>query len=258
MDAALDNLKEKSINAFNIWESLGKPRQGNEFFAMRRAKLEYKNAISKKEQESRNSFSNELNDALIHKDMNTFWKSWKSKMSNTRKKVQVIEGHCTENDIAASFKSFFEKACTPNTPDKHLQSQIKFESLYPYYVPPDCNVSFSVETVDSSINLLKKGKAPGVDNLTAEHLLYSHPILVTCLTQLFNLMLQCGYVPDSFGTGIMIPLLKGNDLDATKCENYRGLTLSPVMSKLFEYALLEVFSCFFYIHLIYSLDLNLE
>jgi len=46
---------------------------------------------------------------------------------------------------------------------------------------------------------MKHGKAAGFDNLTLEHVTYSHPILVWHLCRLFNLMLKHGYVPNHFG-----------------------------------------------------------
>ena len=38
----------------------------------------------------------------------------------------------------------------------------------------------------------------------------AHPILVSILAALFNAMLQHGYVPDDFGRGIIVPLIKEN------------------------------------------------
>jgi len=52
---------------------------------MQQAKYKYKLAIRTKEKQSKEHFSDELNDALINKDMNSFWKCWKSKFS--RKKI---------------------------------------------------------------------------------------------------------------------------------------------------------------------------
>jgi len=46
-------------------------------------------------------------------------------------------------------------------------------------------------------------------------------------------MLQLGYVPDAFGTGVIIPLVKNSDGDTGSTDNYREMTLSPVLSELF-------------------------
>ena len=80
--------------------------------------------------------------------------------------------------------------------------------------------------------------------MVAEHLHYAHPIVVSCMFYLINLMLIHRVVPDAFGEGLIIPLLKDNNLDSSVCDNYRALTLSPVLSKLFEYALLKKVSNF--------------
>ena len=45
-------------------------------------------------------------------------------------------------------------------------------------------------------------------------------------------------MPDEFGKGILIPLIKDSNGDAAHCDNYRGITLSSVISKVFEYAIL--------------------
>ena len=50
----------------------------------------------------------------------------------------------------------------------------------------------------------------GCDGIETEHMVNAHPILVSILAALFNAMLQRGYVPDDFGRGIVVPLIKNN------------------------------------------------
>ena len=90
-DEEFSLLKEKAIQSHSIWLSICKSRSG--FVAMRQDKARYKLAIKTKECDSRNVFSNSLNDALLSKNMDSFWKSWKSKFG---KKVSptVIDGSC--------------------------------------------------------------------------------------------------------------------------------------------------------------------
>jgi len=53
----------------------------------------------------------------------------------------------------------------------------------------------SVEDVDYVIrNNMKCGKAAGADNLTIEHIIYSHPSIVLQLCNLFNLVYVCIYM----------------------------------------------------------------
>jgi len=48
-------------------------------------------------------------------------------------------------------------------------------------------IEVSVEMVDKCIDCMKKGKAAGINGLTVEHLMYSHPALVVriCLVSTF-------------------------------------------------------------------------
>ena len=62
--------------------------------------------------------------------------------------------------------------------------------------------------VDECIRDLKRGKAAGHDDLTAEHLQNYHPLLMVLLSLLFNMIILYGIVPDDFGKGIIIPSLK--------------------------------------------------
>jgi len=41
-------------------------------------------------------------------------------------------------------------------------------------------------------------------------------------------------VPDDFGNGFIIPLLKDKTGNVNSLDNYRAITLIPVISKLFE------------------------
>jgi len=90
-----------------------------------------------------------------------------------------------------------------------------------------------VDAVDDAIrSSMKLGKAPGV--VTAEHIVYAHPAIVIHLTKLFNAMIAHGYVPNYFGTSIIVPLVKDRCGDVSKLANYRAISLSPVFAKLLE------------------------
>jgi len=84
---------------------------------------------------------------------------------------------------------------------------------------------------------MKRGKAPGVDEIKTEHLLYAHPIVTVLLCLLFNIMLKQGTVPSVFSDGIVVPVIKDRNGDIN---NYRAITLSSCTSKLLEMCLIEV------------------
>ena len=107
---------------------------------------------------------------------------------------------------------------------------------------------FDVELISNIIFKLKRGKAAGLDSLTAEHLLHCHPSLSCILVKLFNLMLRCAYLPRDFGQSYTVPLSKVNDCrtKSVSCSDFRGIAISCILSKVFEHCILERFNNFFY------------
>ena len=107
-------------------------------------------------------------------------------------------------------------------------------------------VDFDVELVSNVIAKLKRGKAADLDNLTAEHLIHSHPILSVILCKLFNLILISGYVPTGFGYSYTVPICKLQDsrVKSVKTDDFRGIAISSIISKVFEHCILDRFGCF--------------
>lgn len=94
---------------------------------------------------------------------------------------------------------------------------------------------------------MKRGKAAGLDGLTSEHLQYSHPLLPVVLAKLFNLMIQSGHVPPQFGESFTVPIIKSNYNVYNKSvtvDDFRGISISSVVSKVFEHCILERYEKF--------------
>ena len=102
----------------------------------------------------------------------------------------------------------------------------------------------TVEQVDDIIRCLKFGKAAGLDEITAEHIIYSHPVVACLLVKLFNLMIMLNYIPVEFGFGLSIPLPKENF--SSTLSDYRCITVSPVISKIFELCISYVLKKYLY------------
>ena len=64
--------------------------------------------------------------------------------------------------------------------------------------------------------------------------------------KLFQLILLCKQVPAGFGHSYIVPVPKPKDCitKALTCEDFRGIAISPIISKLFEYCLNEKFTEF--------------
>jgi len=77
-----------------------------------------------------------------------------------------------------------------------------------------------VDLFQNCMDNLKKGKAPGIDNIMAEHIVLAHPVLSVHLSILFSVMLRHKTVPDAFGYGVIIPLIKNTDGNKFVSDNY--------------------------------------
>ena len=210
---------------------------------MIRCKFEYKSLIKSKERNSKNHFSDELIDALMSKNVNNFWKCWKSKFKN-KSRSQMINGHCETAQICNEFAKFFSSIYSADD-EVHYENQkhILFNNLRTYK-GDNTNLTLTVDDIDKAIRKLKMGKSAGMDGIMTEHLHYSHPLLIILLRNLFNAMLMYAYVPNNFTVGVIIPILKANDCDSTCVNNYRGVTISCILSKVLENCLLNFYGSY--------------
>ena len=97
--------------------------------------------------------------------------------------------------------------------------------------------------IDAAGNM-KCGKSSDDDGIQAEHILNAPLNLLTRITTLFNFMLIHAFVPNQFLLGTIIPIIKdrqGKDYDTN---NYRGITISPILSKLLEHTLKITYGAF--------------
>ena len=249
-DQDLDELKQKSIASCEIWKAAGKPRSGLIFTQFRRDKAAYKHGIRAKQREEKEVYTNELHEALLKKQGKAFWNCWASKFESSKSHITHVDGITDTSSIAMHFAQHFAKVCTSNTSLGAARLKDKYVKLRADYTATECdgNNRFDAELVESVIRKLKFGKAAGLDGITAEHLKYCHAILPCVLSKLFNIMLANSHVPPGFGESYTVPLLKNNCNAYSKTltvDDFRGVSISPVLSKVFEHCILDKYSQFF-------------
>ena len=94
---------------------------------------------------------------------------------------------------------------------------------------------------------MKLGKSPGIDGITSEHLIHSHYYAFVMITFLCNLMIISGYVSSEFGCGLTYPIPKiPTYKNLLTTSDFRGITLSPIVSKIIEKGILENVESYFH------------
>ncbi len=93
------------------------------------------------------------------------------------------------------------------------------------------------EEIREAIKQLKSGKAAGPDNIPAEALKADVENAVNLFYPLFKKIWEEGQIPMEWKEGHLIKLPKKGDL--TNCNNYRGITLLSIPSKVFNRIILN-------------------
>ena len=128
--------------------------------------------------------------------------------------------HDTDNDIAVQnhIESLFSNShsqCNTDQTDKFLT-----------------DVKFNLSDVQDALSKAKLNKSPGIDSITNELLKNGGDSLTTSIYNLFQRLVQLENIPHEWNKGIIIPIHKKgskNDLN-----NYRGITLTSCVSKVFN------------------------
>lgn len=249
-DEGLNLAKEKCILSHTAWVAAGNPRCGPIFVKRNEDKKNYRHLIRCGKEKEKKNISSNLLSSLCNKNKTNFWKIWKGKVCNNGKVIPKIEGSHSVELASDKFKLYFEDL--NNNVDNEFESAMesKFNSLLNSREVKDsplsnCTIdpySYSVLLIDVAVSKLHSGKAPGIDNLIKEHLVYSHPMLYEILARLFFICVSMAYVPNQFGLGIIVPILKDSSIrGCQKLDNFRGITLSPIISKVFENCLLFLY-----------------
>ena len=162
--------------------------------SIKKDKLLYKKRIREEQTAETVCYSNDLHEALLRKSGPDFWKIWKSKFERKSLSTQLqVDGTTDSILICENFAKHFETVCSPLNAERSNMIKDNYNELRSQYygTPITDDQYFDVELIGGLAN----GKAAGLDQLSSEHLKYSHPVLVYILIANF-----LGHFPLSFNT----------------------------------------------------------
>ena len=154
----------------------------------------------------------------------------------------MVDGVTSKEGIAESFKNHFVKVSQPNNRQQVNNLKSTFTEKYAEEMANHQNcscASYSITTVHviDAILSLKKGKCSDDTQISAEHFFNAPLPLIHRLQNLFNAMMLHGRVPSQFQRGTIVPIVKDQQGDKSDLNNYRGITIAPLISKIFEHVL---------------------
>ena len=96
------------------------------------------------------------------------------------------------------------------------------------------NTEITVNDIRYAIKQASKGKAMGHDGIPTEVLLVDNDSCVLYLAKLFNVCFHAGVIPESWSRGIINPIPKNPKDDSHNQLNYRGITITSSVYKLYS------------------------
>ncbi|CAC5382904.1 unnamed protein product [Mytilus coruscus] len=204
--------------------------------------LSYKN--------SKNCFRNELRrvydeyvadmsndiEKSIDVDQRLAWCIINSRRSRNTSDILLKLNNKLVNDpesVCAKFANLFEAIAktSDHTEDK---VNIKLLNLIRNRCDNDSIRPVYFEELSKLVINLPNGKACGLDGISYEHLKYGGKLLLRHLCNLFNLIFDQCITPVDWKTSVVIPLFKGGKKLKSDIESYRGISLIPCISKVFQ------------------------
>ena len=149
-----------------------------------------------------------------------------------------------EGAIIEAYKTEFNHRLRKREICDHLANYEKLSnSLCNRYVQTaketQSRMGFHTNKLKNTIKTLKKNKAPGPDGIPAEVFIHAGPKLIQAVISMFMNIEINGYVPDKWNK-VHIKTLYKHKGSHKELENYRGVFLTPAITKLCEkYIMME-------------------
>ena len=162
---------------------------------------------------------------IAGKNFRAFWKG--TKRMNGKVSLPVSVGGCSEpRDIANLFRKHFKVE-----PQLAASAIAKDAEAVTVRENP---IGFNSKDVRNIIKSMKRGKSPGSDGLSIEHLQHAGKHLFRVLAMLFTFCIRHSYLPPKMTETIVVPIPKNVTGDINDKNNYRPISLATVMAKVFD------------------------
>ncbi|XP_022837226.1 uncharacterized protein LOC111364552 [Spodoptera litura] len=212
---------------FCAWADEGKKRYGERYEEMCESRKAFKKKLKWCQDRQEQIKMDNLASHHAKKDFKQFWKQT-SKLSCRPGLPVSIDGINDHMEIANLFKEYFE--IKPHHGTVITSSQ----SVECGAVNHRRSVRFTAKEVREVIRGMARGKSPGYDGLSIEHLKNAGVHLPRILSMFYNLCLCHGYLPEELTKTIVVPIVKNKTGDISDKNNYRPISLATVIAKVLD------------------------
>ena len=220
----LNNLKKEKVKCYKQWVAEGRPRE-QDHLSLLNHKTAKKQFAQEMKRLDRSYESEQLQNVMgsLGLDHRYFWSALRRVRTPHNSKSLAIRNSLEKvvhnlDDVLEVWRLHFSNLSTPK--DDPTLDTAHFDKVNNFVADLNekCDSDrflkdpFTLSEVKSAIKKLHKRKAPGVDGITTEHILYAGDIMVSNLLLFFNLIISREYVPENLRRGLQVPLFKGKNL----------------------------------------------
>ena len=237
-----------SKQSLHRWREAGCPKGPHPLYRDREdAKKALRSALRRQDHHNRIRFFTRITDAsssdqkLFHQLIRRQRKSKTDQSLTLKHNGKLVSD---QEELLTLWMAHFEHLGTPlenpEFDDDHLDLMRSDVSVIEQRCVLDTTppAPVTAKEVLSALNRLNNGKAADEHGLISEHLKSARSVLLPHLVNLLNAIFTTRHVPDSFKTGIIIPVLKKRK-DPLSTDSYRGITITPLLGKVLEHIILE-------------------
>ena len=240
-----DYVKEHRDNAIfwhNIWKQNGSPKVGTVADIRKLTRKKYHQAIKQVKQNKEKVMSTKLAEALIDNQSRDYW----AEVKKIRAKANIVpcsvDGITGKTNIGKVFANKYEQLYNSvSFDDSHMKLLLDDISKN---IHETCNCGkcyhshgVSVVEIKKALSYINHGKSDGTAGLYTDHLINAPIRFHVFLSLLFKSMLTHGSPAEGFMLSTIIPIPKNKRKSMNDSNNYRGIALSSILGKLFDWVL---------------------
>lgn len=208
---------------FHNWIALGKPKSGHAYQQMREARRTFKDKVKWCKKNQTQIKMDILATQHSAKDFSKFWKET-NKLNPKPSVPGSVEGISDSGQIANAFREHF-RVKSPLVTANAGASDIRLGEPI---------TRITAKQVARVVSDMKRGKSPGHDSLSIEHLQYAGVHLPRVLAMLFTFCVGHSYLPKAMMKTVVVPIVKNKTGDVSSLGNYRPISLATVIAKVLD------------------------
>jgi hypothetical protein len=166
-----------------------------------------------------------------------FGKEIKKISGNHKVHATTVDNCCNPIDIASAFAQKYADLYSSVSYSEGEMNDIRDElkRLIERDGHYDDRHVVRVDEVIDAVNNLKPNKGDGsMAGLSTDNFIHACDELFVHVARLLNSIFIHGSVPDDFVVGTTIPIPKNKNVNVTRSDNYRGITLSSVFGRILD------------------------